>query len=74
MSSLSLPNPAPDWIDGRMWSEITALSTLPMFANLAQDVRLFKILNKNSNVLLCFELGSFIVFIYYLLFNLVYFI
>eukprot|EP00981_Chlorochromonas_danica_P005554 scaffold1129_cov164-Ochromonas_danica.AAC.19 len=36
-SSEHLVNPAPDWIDGRMWSEIVALSTLPTFDGLAGD-------------------------------------
>ena len=39
MTNVHHPNPAPDWIDKRMWSEISALTTLPIFANLAQDVR-----------------------------------
>ena len=36
LSSINLANPAPDWIDGRMWAEFTALATLPTFAGLAQ--------------------------------------
>lgn len=35
---VDLPNPSPDWIDGRMWAEITSLSSLPKFKNFAQDV------------------------------------
>jgi dynein heavy chain, axonemal len=31
------PNPAPEWIDGRMWKEIKALSSLPAFRGLARD-------------------------------------
>ena len=38
LSSLSLPNPSSDWIDNRMWSEIVALSTLPVFQGLANSV------------------------------------
>jgi len=38
LTSVTLTNPAPDWIDGRMWSEFCALSTLPTFAGLAQSV------------------------------------
>ena len=55
MSSVSLTNPAPDWIDGRMWAELTALSALPTFVNLAQDVR-----NKSN----CFN-GTFLVSLHY---------
>ena len=36
LTSVTLANPAPDWIDGRMWAEFTALATLPTFAGLAQ--------------------------------------
>ena len=35
---VDLPNPSPDWIDGRMWAEITSLSSLPNFTKLAEDV------------------------------------
>jgi dynein heavy chain len=38
LSSVVLPNPAPEWMDGRMWSEISALSSLPAFLSLAQDI------------------------------------
>lgn len=38
ISSLNLPNPSPDWIDNRMWSEIVAISTLPVFQGLASSV------------------------------------
>jgi dynein heavy chain, axonemal len=31
------PNPAPEWIDGRMWKEVKALSSLPAFRGLARD-------------------------------------
>jgi dynein heavy chain, axonemal len=31
------PNPAPEWIDGRMWKEVKALSSLPAFKGLARD-------------------------------------
>ena len=33
-----MPNPASDWIDGRMWAEIVGLSTLPQFPQLATDI------------------------------------
>ena len=33
-------NPAPDWIDGRMWSEVVGLSSLPAFTQLTQDVEM----------------------------------
>ena len=36
LASVTLANPAPEWIDGRMWAEFTALATLPTFAGLAQ--------------------------------------
>lgn len=38
MKSVDVPNPAPEWIDGRMWSEITAVSCLKAFEGLAADV------------------------------------
>ena len=31
-------NPAPGWIDGRMWSEMTALSSLSAFDGLSDDI------------------------------------
>lgn len=31
-------NPSPDWIDGRMWKDITSLSRLDKFKNLNQDI------------------------------------
>ncbi|RYG66022.1 hypothetical protein EON64_10685, partial [archaeon] len=34
----SVHNPAADWIDNRMWSEITSLSTLPTFQGLANHI------------------------------------
>jgi dynein heavy chain, axonemal len=37
MSSEPVQNPSPDWIDGRMWSEICALSTLSSFQGFVQD-------------------------------------
>jgi hypothetical protein len=39
ITALDLPNPAPDWLDKRMWGEIASLSTLPAFHGLADDVR-----------------------------------
>lgn len=30
-------NPAPDWIDARMWSEVQAVAGLPAFEGLAQS-------------------------------------
>eukprot|EP01041_Mallomonas_annulata_P000971 gene971-1882_t len=38
LSSIELENPSEDWIDGRMWHEFLALSTLPAFEGLAADV------------------------------------
>jgi dynein heavy chain len=38
LSTVNLENPSPDWLDGRMWGEFCALSTIPAFAGLAQDV------------------------------------
>lgn len=31
-------NPAPDWIDTRMWSEVQALSELPAFEGLSESL------------------------------------
>lgn len=39
-SDTSVPNPAPQWIDNRMWSEVCALSTLPKFKNLSLDIKI----------------------------------
>lgn len=41
LGSVQVSNPAPDWLDGRMWSEFTALSTLDKFTGLAEHVQLF---------------------------------
>lgn len=38
VSSIHAPNPSPDWIDGRMWAEMTALSTLPSCEGLCQEI------------------------------------
>ena len=38
LGSVDVPNPAPDWLDGRMWTEFQALSSLPAFTGLAADV------------------------------------
>jgi dynein heavy chain len=38
LASEEIANPAPIWMDGRMWSEFCALSTLPVFKGLAADV------------------------------------
>jgi dynein heavy chain len=38
IESLQVPNPAPDWIDGRMWAEICCVTTLPSYKGLAEDV------------------------------------
>lgn len=38
LASVSLINPAPEWLDGRMWAEFTALSTLDKFEGLAMHV------------------------------------
>lgn len=38
MKTETINNPAPDWLDGRMWSEFLSLSTLSMFEGLAADV------------------------------------
>ena len=38
LSSVDVSNPSPDWLDGRMWGEFCALSTLPKFKGLADDV------------------------------------
>jgi dynein heavy chain len=38
VSSVDSPNPDPSWIDGRMWSEICAMSTLEIFNGLAEHV------------------------------------
>jgi len=38
MGSADAPNPSPDWIDNRMWSEVTALSSLPSCEGLAASV------------------------------------
>jgi len=32
------PNPDPEWLDGRMWSEFCQISTLPAFKGLAENV------------------------------------
>jgi dynein heavy chain len=40
LSSESVANPAPEWLDNRMWSEFLALSTLPTFNSLAMDIKL----------------------------------
>jgi len=37
-STLNLDNPDGEWIDGRMWTEILQLSTLPVFNGLAEAV------------------------------------
>ena len=34
----ALPNPSPDWIDDRTWSELQTVSRLPAFVGLAADV------------------------------------
>jgi dynein heavy chain len=39
LSSVSMPNPNPEWLDGRMWSEFTSLSSLDAFKGLAEDVK-----------------------------------
>ena len=39
LSSISMPNPNPEWLDGRMWSEFTSLSSLEAFKGLAEDVK-----------------------------------
>jgi dynein heavy chain, axonemal len=39
LSSVSAVNPSPDWIDNRMWSEATALSSLEKFEGLADSIR-----------------------------------
>lgn len=33
---LAWENPAPDWIDARMWNEVQALAGLPVFNGLAE--------------------------------------
>lgn len=33
-----LPNPAPDWISGRMWGEVLTLCGLPIFADLPTSI------------------------------------
>jgi dynein heavy chain, axonemal len=38
LQAVALENPAPIWLDGRMWSEFLALSTLPKFEGLAKNV------------------------------------
>jgi dynein heavy chain len=38
MTSTDMHNPAPDWVDGRMWAEVCALDTLPAFAGFAKHV------------------------------------
>jgi len=40
MESDNVPNPSPDWMDGRMWSEFCALSTLDAFKGLASEIAL----------------------------------
>eukprot|EP01033_Poteriospumella_lacustris_P000280 gene286-182_t len=39
LTSDNVANPAPDWIDNRMWSEVTALSSLDKFKGLATSVK-----------------------------------
>lgn len=34
----NIPNPSPDWIDGRMWSELSGISTLDTFKDLHNSV------------------------------------
>ena len=38
IESVAVPNPSPDWLDGRMWSEFCSLSTIDIFKGLADDV------------------------------------
>ena len=38
LESIELANPCPDWMDGRMWSEFCAMSSLPAFKGLAGSV------------------------------------
>lgn len=38
IASVEIANPNTDWLDNRMWSEITSLSTLPVFNGLAKSV------------------------------------
>ena len=57
ISSLELPNPAPDWLDKRMWGEIATLSTLPAFHGLADDVR--TVSSCSTYILLCFQFPFF---------------
>jgi dynein heavy chain len=38
LASAKVDNPAPDWIDNRMWSEICHLSTLSSFKGLPEDI------------------------------------
>jgi dynein heavy chain len=40
-SEKKMSNPAPDWLSGRAWSEILALSTLQSFSNFEVDFRDF---------------------------------
>lgn len=39
MTSVDVANPAPEWIDGRMWAEITGIASMPAFKGLADNVK-----------------------------------